>query len=85
MREKGLEIAAFVEHLWEEEREQGTIEKYRHDISSFMAWADEREVSKPLTTAWKEHLKMRGNKPETINSKLSALPQQASSRRSCRR
>ena len=70
---KGLEIAAFVEHLWEEEREQGTVEKYQRDICSFMVWADKREMSKSLTTAWKEHLKMQGYKPETVNGKLSAL------------
>ena len=68
-----MEIAAFVEYLWEEEREQGTVEKYRRDVCLFMVWAGEREMSKSLITAWKEHLKMQGYKPETINGKLSAL------------
>ena len=73
MREKGLEIAAFVEHLWEEEREQGTIEKYLCDIRLFAVWAGEQTLDKTLTAAWKEHLKIQGYKPETINGKLSAL------------
>ncbi len=73
MMVKGLEIEAFAQYLWEEERERGTIEKYLCDIRLFAVWAGEREINKSLTAAWKEHLKAQGYKPETINGKLSAL------------
>lgn len=66
-------IEAFVQHLHMEEREQSTIEKYQRDMHLFAVWAGEREVNKVLTSAWKEHLKAQGCKPETINGKLSAL------------
>ena len=56
-----------------EEREPGTIEKYLREIRAFLIWAGEREVTKDLTTAWKEHLKSQKFQPETVNAKLSAL------------
>lgn len=73
METKILEIEGFVQYLHLEEREQGTIEKYRRDICQFIVWAGERAVDKSLITAWKEHLKKQNYKPETINGKLSAL------------
>ena len=66
-------IQAFAQYLREEEREQGTIEKYLCDIRLFAAWTGERALDKALIAAWKEHLKIQGYKPETINGKLSAL------------
>jgi len=76
MNEKKLaekEVETFAQHLRDEEREPGTIEKYLRDIRVFIAWADCREINKELAAAWKDHLKGQGLKPETINSKLSAL------------
>jgi len=67
------EVDAFAQSLRDEEREPGTIEKYMRDIRAFIAWADCREINKELASAWKDHLKEQGLKPETINSKLSAL------------
>lgn len=31
-------LAAFAAHLKEEERSQGTVEKYLRDLRQFMAW-----------------------------------------------
>ena len=76
MKERELvsnQITAFVQHLRDEEREPGTIEKYLRDIRTFAAWAEHREINKELAASWKEYLKLEGFKPETINSKLSAL------------
>ena len=67
------QLAVFRGYLREEEREQSTIEKYLRDIRAFAIWAGEREISKELSAAWKEHLKLECYAPETINSKLSAL------------
>ena len=66
-------IQAFAQYLREEERERGTIEKYLCDIRLFAAWTGERALDKALIATWKEHLKIQGYKPETINGKLSAL------------
>lgn len=70
---KEEKLAAFRLYLREEEREEGTIEKYLRDIRAFAVWAGDREVSKELTAKWKEHLKEEGFQPETVNGKLSAL------------
>lgn len=67
------QINTFVQYLWVEEREPGTIEKYLRDIQSFTVWAGYRGVSKELVAEWKEYLRTGGYQPETINSKLSAL------------
>ena len=67
------QLKAFLGYLKDEEREPGTIEKYLRDIRDFTAWAGNREFSKELAANWKDHLKSKGYRPETINSKLSAL------------
>lgn len=67
------QIADFKEKLKEEEHEQGTIEKYLRDIQSFMTWMNGRPVSKEQVTRWKEHLRISGCQPVTVNGKLSAL------------
>ena len=70
---KKEQLSAFCLYLYGEERERSTIKKYLRDIQEFMAWLAEAEATKGRTTAWKEHLKKQGCKPETINGKLSAL------------
>lgn len=67
------ELESFQRYLWQEEREEGTIEKYLRDIKMFAAWLEEREATKESAVEWKEHLRRMGYQPESINSKLSAL------------
>ncbi|MEY8232635.1 tyrosine-type recombinase/integrase [Oscillospiraceae bacterium 50-16] len=67
------QLERFRRYLQSEEREPGTIEKYLREVRSFLTWAEEREVNKDLTTAWKERLKSQRFQPETVNAKLSAL------------
>ena len=66
------EISRFCQHLRGEEREPGTIEKYHRDVRAFAAWLQGREVSKERVVEWKEHLRMSGYAPVTINSMLTA-------------
>ena len=66
------DIARFGAHLRGEEREAGTIEKYRRDVGAFAAWAGGRDVTRELAAAWKEHLRQAGYAPATINSMLTA-------------
>lgn len=66
-------IRAYQNHLLQEERSPGTIEKYMRDVRAFACWLKGREVSPEQTSAWKEHLRKAGYAPCTINSMLSAL------------
>lgn len=59
--------------LRSDERAAGTISKYRHDLTAFSLWLDGRGVTKENAASWKTHLLERGCKPETVNSKLSAI------------
>ena len=67
------EIRRFCKHLHREEREPGTIEKYRRDVRAFAAWLQGWEVSKERVVAWKEYLRRSGYAPVTINSMLTAV------------
>ena len=67
------QIILVQQHLKSEEREQSTIEKYLRDLGLFAVWLAGREVTAELVAEWKNHLRIEGYKPETINSKLSAL------------
>ena len=66
-------IDAYCLSLVADERAAGTVQKYRRDITTFTRWLDGRPVSKENAAGWKAHLLERGYKPETINSKLSAI------------
>ena len=70
---KAAYIAAFRQHLVEEEREPATIEKYLRDVSGFAAWIGEKPVTKETVTRWKEQLALSGCKPVTVNGKISAV------------
>ena len=69
----GKHIAAYGQHLRNEERSSGTIAKYLRDIGSFMYWADGKTVTKELVACWKEQLLARKYAPVTVNSMLAAL------------
>ena len=66
------DIVRFGEHLRSEEREPGTIEKYRRDVRALADWMSGKTVTKELVMAWKEHLRRSGYAPVTINSMLTA-------------
>lgn len=66
-------ITAYADHLRAEERSPGTIAKYPRDLTAFALWLDGRGATKENAACWKTHLLERGYKPETVNSKLSAI------------
>lgn len=68
-----LDLYHFTDHLKEEERAPGTIDKYMRDLRAFIAWLDGRPVNKESVVVWKEHLLAQGQSPVTVNAKLSAL------------
>ena len=67
------QLISFRHHLMSEEREQSTIEKYIREVRLFQAWLAGRPVTAETIAQWKKHLRSKDYKPETINSKLSAL------------
>ena len=66
-------IDAYCLSLLTDERAPGTIQKYRRDLAAFARWIGGAAVTKETAARWKTHLLERGYKPETINSKLSAI------------
>lgn len=66
-------IDAYCLSLLADERAVGTIQKYRRDLAAFARWIGGAAVTKETAARWKTHLLERGYKPETINSKLSAI------------
>lgn len=67
------DIDGYCLSLRSDERAAGTVAKYRRDLAAFALWLDGRGVTKENAARWKTHLLERGYKPETINSKLSAI------------
>lgn len=67
------QLISFKHQLKSEEREQSTIEKYVREVRLFQAWLAGRAVTAEIVAGWKGYLRTEGYKPETINSKLSAL------------
>lgn len=58
--------------LYQNEKSEGTIAKYRYYLSRFQEFAKGRAVSKELVIIWKEYLKKRLS-PATVNGVLAAL------------
>ena len=66
-------IDAYCLSLLADERSAGTIQKYRRDLAAFARWIGGAEITKEAAVPWRSHLLERGCKPETVNSKLSAI------------
>ncbi len=66
-------IEGFSQHLKEEERTKGTIDKYLRDVRRFTNWCGSQEITKGLVTEWKERLIQQQYCPTTINSMLASL------------
>ena len=67
------QINLYTEYLRQEERSEGTREKYLRDLRAFAAYLDGRAVTKELASAWKAWLLDTGYAPVTVNSMISAV------------
>lgn len=67
------DIDGYCLSLRSDERAAGTVAKYRRDLAAFALWLDGRSATRENAASWKTHLLERGCKPETVNSKLSAI------------
>lgn len=67
------QISLYTEYLRQEERSEGTMEKYLRDLRAFAAYLDGRAVTKELVSGWKAWLLDSGYAPVTVNSMISAV------------
>lgn len=69
----GEAVYNYEKYLREEERSEGTIDKYLRDLREFKQWLQNRLLTKEQLLEWKLELQNKGLKPVTINSKLAAI------------
>ena len=70
---KTAQIDRYARYLRQEERSQGTIDKYLRDIRIFSAWLEDRDVTKETVAQRKEYLVEQKYAPVTVNSMLSSV------------
>ena len=66
------ELSVYEKCLRQEEKSQATLEKYMRDIRHFLAYLEDRTVSKEETIAYKEYL-TQNYAPVSVNSMLVAV------------
>ena len=66
-------LKQFVQHLIREEKSNATLEKYQRDLTAFLHFVGEKEVSKEMTIAYKQKLVNSGYAERSINSMLAAI------------
>lgn len=76
MKEKILtkkQIAAFAEHLKNEEKRKNTIEKYVRDSKAFLAFVGKTKISKETVIEYKNKLLAGNYSARSINSMLASV------------
>jgi len=66
-------IELFISKLRSDERSQGTISKYVHDIKELASWLGEKDLTKESLCEWKNELIGLCLVPTTVNSMLAAI------------
>ena len=66
-------LKAFRGYLVREEKSAATIEKYLRDVTGFLEYAADREVTKDLTVCYKSELQEKGYAVRSTNSMLASL------------
>jgi len=66
-------VCQFFQRLHHLEYAAGSIEKYHRDLKMFRVWFGQRTDLEEAGPEWKEQLLHQGYRPETVNTKLSAL------------
>ena len=65
-------INAFLEELRNRERSAATVEKYAHDLRSFLTFLGDRELAKAAVIEWKRELTAT-HAPASVNASLAAV------------
>lgn len=63
----------FKVYLLQAEKSKATVEKYLRDIRAFLAFAEEKEVTKELVMQWKDSLLAEEYAARSVNSMLASL------------
>lgn len=66
-------IRKFNAYLVREEKSAATVEKYLRDARVFLAFAEQRPVTKELVREWKESLVEKGYAARSVNAMLASL------------
>ena len=69
------EITGYECYLRKNEKSEGTIIKYLHDVRALLSWLEEKGkgTSKENVLLWRTYLQEQSLTPRTINAKLSAV------------
>ncbi len=67
------DLQRFAATLRQEEKSEGTIEKYLRDAAGFAAHVENRPVTKAAVAAWRDSLVNEGYAPVTVNSMVAAV------------
>lgn len=67
------QLRAYHEYLVREEKSSATVEKYLRDVSGFLEYAADREITKELTVCYKNELQEKGYAVRSINSMLASI------------
>ena len=66
-------LAQFGAYLLREEKRAATIAKYLRDAKAFLEFAQDRQITKEITIAYKNHLQKQGYAVRSVNSMLASL------------
>ena len=67
------DLQRFAATLRQEEKSEGTIEKYLRDAAGFAAHMEDQPVTKEAVAAWRDGLLDAGYAPVTVNSMVAAV------------
>ena len=65
-------IERYASHLWEQERAENTVRKYRRDLTALREWLDGRKLAKATLIEWKEQL-VTAYAAASVNSMVASL------------
>lgn len=66
------DISQYRQYLMEEEKGLATVEKYVHDVTAFLNWIEDRELTKTLVLEYKAEL-VEKHAPTSVNASISSL------------
>ncbi len=67
------DLSEFRAYLTSEEKSRATTEKYLRDVGTFLAFVQERPMSKQLVLDYKQDLVQKGYSPTSVNSMLASV------------
>ncbi len=66
-------VTEFKQHLIREEKTVGTVDKYVRDVTAFVFWLGDNEITKEAVSEYKNSLLQSGKKAVTVNNIMAAV------------